>query len=92
MEFDWDEGNRDKNLTHGVHDWEIEEALQDPRGKSAGKLEVGGELRYLLMGQSKTSGKYLRVVYTIRERDGKRLIRPISATSLTGRARRRYRK
>ncbi len=27
MDFDWDEGNRGKNLRHGVHDWEIEEAF-----------------------------------------------------------------
>lgn len=92
MEFDWDEGNRDKNLKHGVHDWEIEEALQDPKGKSAGKVEVGEEVRYILMGRSNTSGKYLRLVYTIREADGKPLVRLISATPLTGRARRRYRK
>jgi len=24
--FDWDEGNIGKNLSHGVQDWEIEEA------------------------------------------------------------------
>jgi hypothetical protein len=29
VEFDWDDGNRNKNLRHGVHDWEIEEALKD---------------------------------------------------------------
>ena len=92
MEFDWDEGNRDKNLKHGVHDWEIEEALHDPQGRPSGKVEVGDEVRYILMGRSETSGKYIRVVYTIREADAKPLIRPISATTLTGRAKRRYRR
>jgi hypothetical protein len=27
MEFDWDDGNTDKNLKHGVHDWEIEKEI-----------------------------------------------------------------
>jgi len=27
--FDWDEGNIGKNLSHGVQDWEIEEACED---------------------------------------------------------------
>jgi len=27
--FDWDAGNANKNLVHGVHDWEIEEACLD---------------------------------------------------------------
>jgi len=29
VDFDWDEGNRDKNLRHRVHDWEIEEGVLD---------------------------------------------------------------
>jgi len=59
--FDWDEGNIDKNLKHGVHDWEIEEACQYPRD----------EKRFILLGHAATSGKYLRVVYALRQAQSK---------------------
>jgi hypothetical protein len=41
MNFDWDEGNRDKNVRHSVHDWEIEEALQDPQRIGRGAHRFG---------------------------------------------------
>jgi hypothetical protein len=36
VELDWDDGNRDKNLKHDVHDWEIEEAFEDRRRVNLG--------------------------------------------------------
>jgi uncharacterized DUF497 family protein len=91
MEFDWDDGNIDKNLKHNVHDWEIEEALLDPRRRLIGRREIHGEMRYELLGRSRTSGKYLRVVYTIRTMgEGKRKLRPISAVEMTSSEKRRY--
>ena len=93
MEFDWDDGNIDKNLKHGVHDWEIEEALLDPRRRLVGRQKIHGEIRYQLLGRSATSGKYLRVVYTIRTtREGTRKLRPISAVEMTPAEKRRYRR
>ncbi len=89
--FDWDEGNIDKNLKHGVQDWEIEDACQDPRSRIIEHRLVKGERRYVLLGRSTTSGKYLRVVYTLRTtRDGETLIRPISAVEMSAAQRRRY--
>ena len=89
--FDWDEGNIDKNLKHGVQDWEIEEACQDPRSRIIGYRLVKGEWRYVLLGRSVTSGKYLRVVYTLRTAlDGETLIRPISVVEMSAAQRRRY--
>ena len=89
--FDWDEGNIDKNLGHGVQDWEIEEACQDPRSRIIEYRLVKGEWRYVLLGRSETSGKYLRVVYTLRTAtDGETLIRPISAVEMSAAQRRRY--
>jgi len=89
--FHWDEGNIDKNLGHGVQDWEIEEACQDPRSRIIGYQVVKGEWRYVLLGRSTTSGKYLRVVYTLRTApDGEVLIRPISAVEMSAAQRRRY--
>jgi len=64
VEFDRDDGNRDKNLRHGVHDEEIEEAFADPRSHSIPLGNRSGEERFGLFGRSTTSGKYLRIVYT----------------------------
>jgi len=91
MEFDWDEGNRDKNLSHGVGDAEIEEALEDRFAILAAKLTVRREVRYVLLGRASGSGKYLRVVFTVRMKRGRRLIRPISAIEMSDRNKRRYR-
>jgi len=65
--FNWDDGNIDKNLKHGVQDWEIEEACQDPRSKIMMTQFVQDEKRYILLGRASTSGKHLRIVYTLRE-------------------------
>lgn len=89
--FQWDEGNIGKNLKHGVQDWEIEEACQDPRSRVIEYQFVRGEWRYVLVGRSATSGKYLRVVYALRTvPDGETLIRPISAVEMSAAQRRRY--
>lgn len=90
MEFDWDEGNRDKNLRHGVGDGEIEEALEDRFAILAAKLTVGPEIRYILLGRASSSGRYLRVVFTVRIKRGRHLIRPISAIEMSARNKRRY--
>jgi uncharacterized DUF497 family protein len=67
VEFDWDEGNQDKNLAgHGVNDWEIEEALQDELGDGSVLGEFRGETRREYLGRAQTSGRYLKIIYTIR--------------------------
>ena len=89
--FQWDSGNINKNLKHRVQDWEIEEALLDPLALRTKRMEVGGEVRYELLGRAQTSGKYLRVIYTLRQdAEGNSLIRPISAVEMTPAQRRRY--
>jgi uncharacterized DUF497 family protein len=90
MDFDWDEGNRHKNLKHGVHDREIEEALDDDRSLIIEEVVVDGEERLIVLGRARTSGKYLRVVVTARMSRGSQLVRPISATEMSRRNRRRY--
>lgn len=90
MEFDWDDGNRDKTLRHGVYDWEIEEAFADRFGILAGRVGTQSERRFLFLGRSETSGSYLRVVFTYRMKSGRRAIRPISASRMSPRDRRRY--
>jgi uncharacterized DUF497 family protein len=76
--FDWDSGNRDKCQKHGVSLAEIE-------GLFRGLLLVGpdaghsfGERRFRAVGLT-AKGRNLFVVFTWRQREGKRLIRPVSA-------------
>ncbi|MEX2229423.1 MAG: hypothetical protein WEB13_07265 [Dehalococcoidia bacterium] len=58
MEFDRDDGDRDKNLAHGVHDWEIAAALGDLGRRRVRSMRVdGGELRVIVLGQGATSGR-----------------------------------
>jgi uncharacterized DUF497 family protein len=91
--FQWDAGNIDKNMRHGVHDWEIEEALLDPRGRRINSTIVNGEERYIWLGRAASSGKYVRVVYTLRQdAAGHTVFRPISAVEMSTSEQRRYRR
>jgi len=90
MEFEWDEGNIDKNLKHNVHDWEVEEAAVDLMAFVEGGRVVRGERRYVLFGRTQSSGRYLKVVFTIRMRNSTEFMRPISAVEMTAREKRRY--
>lgn len=92
IDFDWEAGNLDKNLKHGVQDWEIEEALRDSRQVRESQSGMNHEERYVLFARAPTSGRYLRIVYTKRVRDGRELIRPISAIPLAPRQKKRYRR
>jgi uncharacterized DUF497 family protein len=90
MEFDWDAGNRGKNLRHGVHDGEIEEALADRHRVPLARVRFGAEVRIIVLCRAQASGKYLRVVYTVRQRRGRRVVRPISAVEMDRAQKRRY--
>ena len=92
MLYDWDSGNINKNLvTHNVHDWEIEEAIEDQNAKVVGSVFINGEERFELLGRVKTNGRFLRVIFTYRMgTSGNLLIRPISATDMTEQQKRRY--
>ena len=91
--FQWDAGNIDKNRTHGVHDWEIEEALLDTKGRRIDKMVINHEERFLWLGRASSSVKYLRVVYTLRQdAEGHLLFRPISAVEMSLSEQRRYRR
>ena len=85
--FDWDAGNRDKNLhKHGVSSGECEEIffnlpvlVQDDIPHS------NVEPRYLVLGQTNT-GRYLFVAFTIRHEK----IRVISARDMSKKERNLY--
>lgn len=91
--FDWDDGNSDKNLSHGVTDEEIEEVfLIDEDSPAVRYLGANrGEPRYRALGRTDT-GRYRFVAFTLRRRGGLLLVRPISARPMTQSERRQYRK
>lgn len=89
LEFEWDSGNRGKNVRqHGVTDEESEGVFFDP-GKKILKDTVhsGNEARYILIGQTRQS-RILFTVFTIR----KKKIRIISSRSMNKKERHLYEK
>ena len=77
--FDWDDGNREKCQKHGVSINEIEEALTTEAMMILPDLKHSDEEdRFIATGQSR-NGRYLFVVFTLRESDGKNIVRPISS-------------
>jgi uncharacterized DUF497 family protein len=75
--FDWDAGNRDKCRKHGVSLADIEALF---RGRLAihPARAVAKEERFIAIGITPARRSIL-VVFTLRMRRGKALIRPISA-------------
>ena len=84
--FDWNDGNREKNLKHGVHGWECEQVffnrplviLDDPKHSVT-------EERYAAFGQT-DAGRNLIIVYTMRREQ----IRVISARDMDKKERQFY--
>jgi uncharacterized protein len=76
--FDWDDGNRAKCLQHGVSPAEIEALFDRPVLIIPDEAHSQGEERLRAIGKT-AAGRSVFLVFTIRERDGEHLIRPISA-------------
>jgi uncharacterized protein len=83
--LDWDEGNEEHILGHGVAPFEVEEALLDPQGLRADAHNAPGERRFAFIGATE-DGRVLFVVYA--ERNGK--VRPITARDASAAQKRRY--
>jgi uncharacterized protein len=76
--FDWDDGNRSKCEKHGVSVAEIEALFMgDPRVAPDPKHSAG-EDRLIAVGKTGT-GRRLFVAFTVRTKEGRRLIRPVTA-------------
>ncbi len=76
--FDWDDGNRDKCAKHGVTPAAIESVFH---GDIAVFPDPGHSLReerFKAIGRTR-AGRYVFVVFTLRPRQGVRVIRPLSA-------------
>lgn len=50
-DFEWDEGNRDKNEKHGIAYLEIEQIFEFPVYVAGRIVETGDEARWLLLGE-----------------------------------------
>lgn len=87
VEFEWDEGNKNKNLIkHSVDNQEIEEAFFNlPVVITPDRGHSKAETRYLVLGQ--TDGhKKLSIIFTLR----KNKIRVISARPMGQKERKFY--
>jgi len=87
--FDWDEGNRAKCQRHGVSIEEIEAVLGGQPRVAPDPAHSADEDRLIAIGRNQR-GRPLFVAFTIRERNDKLLIRPITARYMHARELRRY--
>ena len=85
--FEWDDGNRDKNLKkHEVSNEECEQAFEDVRRQFYPDVQHSRhEERFVTVGATK-NGKLLRIAFTVRGN----LIRVISARSINRKEKRLY--
>jgi uncharacterized DUF497 family protein len=78
LEFDWDEGNREKCEKHGLSVQEIESLFQGPISVFPDPEHSNEEERFIGIGRTE-EGRSVFIVFTLRIRDGTALTRPISA-------------
>lgn len=76
--FDWDGGNRSKCQEHGVSQAAIEFMFRRSIAVLPDPLHSKTEERFKAIGKS-DDGRWIFIVFTLRTRRGKRLVRPISA-------------
>jgi uncharacterized protein len=76
--FEWDDGNRNKCQKHGVPVLDIESAFSRTMAFFPDLAHSQNEQRYLAIGTTE-QGRDLFVCFTLRQRNGKTLIRPVSA-------------
>lgn len=76
--FDWDAGNRSKCRKHGLSAAQIERLFEAPVAVLPDAGHSQREPRFRAIGRD-TNGRAVFVVFTMRQRAGTLLIRPISA-------------
>ena len=76
--FDWDGGNREKCLKHGVSVADIEFVLTNDPRVAPDPAHSDEEERFIGIGRT-AEDKAIFVAFTFRLKGGERLIRPISA-------------
>jgi uncharacterized DUF497 family protein len=89
--FDWDEANREKCQKHGVSIAEIEGLFMgDPRIAPDLKHSAD-EDRLIAVGRT-SKGRAVFVVFTMRTKQGRHLIRPVTARYMHGKESAAYEK
>jgi len=89
--FDWDDGNRAKCEKHGVSITEIEALfVRGPRGAPDPKHSAD-EDRLIAVGKT-SAERPLFVAFTMRTKEGRRLIRPVTARYMHAREMAAYEK
>jgi uncharacterized DUF497 family protein len=76
--FEWDEGNRSKCQKHGVSTMAVESLFHRQIAVLPDPLHSKSEERFKAIGKT-AQGRGIFLVFTLRTRRGKTLIRPISA-------------
>ncbi len=76
--FDWDAGNRAKCQKHGVSIAEIEALFQGTPRIAPDPKHSEAEDRRIAVGRSST-GRPMFVAFTLRAKNRRRLIRPVTA-------------
>jgi uncharacterized DUF497 family protein len=76
--FDWDDGNRKKCQTHGLTIPQIEALFANGPRIAPDPKHSEGEDRLIAVGRTK-AGRPVFVAFTLRTKDKRRLIRPVTA-------------
>jgi uncharacterized DUF497 family protein len=87
--FDWDEGNRAKCQRHGVPLVEIEALLLGDPAVAPDLQHSADEYRFIAAGRN-SAGRAMFVAFTVRVRDGRRLLRPVTARYMHAKESERY--
>ena len=87
--FDWDDGNRDKAQKHGMLLDEIEQFFEQDILIAPDEKHSQAEVRYLGIGRA-SDDRPMLVVFALRTKHGKTLIRPISARYMHAKEAERY--
>jgi uncharacterized DUF497 family protein len=76
--YEWDNGNGPKCGKHGVSQAETEQVLRAAPLVRPDRHPQDAETRFNAVGKN-ASGRHVFVVFTLRDKQGKRFVRPISA-------------
>ena len=76
--FDWDHGNRDKCRKHGVSIAEIESLFEGTVFVGPDEAPSASKQRFRAIGAT-LRGRWVFLAFTWRIKNGRRLVRPISA-------------
>ena len=87
--FDWDDGNLEKCLKHGVTIAEIEFVLRTAELVSEDSAHSISEQRLIAVGASR-EGRMMFVAFTLRQAGEDVLVRPVSARYMHQKEFRRY--